>query len=581
MNTSVFSTRPFRSLGVPGSILGILLAALASCSDSDGDGGGGGGGQATADVLVSNLSSADLLAVRGVVDDVRLVRESGGTTGNLISGPVPLQWLGLHHRHAWLARRNVPPGTYTGVRVGFEPGSVDARRMDGSDVPVGATTDEFTAAFDTPLQVGTSGHHRVVANLDLSTSLSGDATSPPMTWTPGGFASSDDGAAAFDLQPLSGTIAGANSANGTLTLGAFADGDGAAALGNLPVQLSGSTLLLQDDGTQFSTQQDFFDALVSGTTHAEVHGTMTNGGIQASHVAIEDNAAGGGNGNLVKMSGVVLGVGPGDQFEMSLADVGQGSSIVLPASGGTLPETVTVGFDPSTSFVLGSEQTTTNGTLAVGQVVSTKFPSFSNPPFTASSVGIQSSNVGFNGTVTAVDGMPGTFVMNLSPDSPAVMSGQVDSASTPVTVNVTGSTFGLDAGTLPTMSSSDFLVGMNVQPQGHITGPSSAPTISAVNTTMFPGNLGSATVTGASGGSFTTSGGQITGSFGGGVSNGPLTGTFAPNTVFHGAADSAASFETLFGGLQSGQTMNVQLKGVGGGTSSSIVAHEVTTTVTP
>jgi hypothetical protein len=122
---------------------------------------------------------------------------------------------------------------------------------------------------------------------------------------------------------------------------------------------------------------------------------------------------------------------------------------------------------------------------------------------------------------------------------------------------------------------------MNIQAQGSIAGSPSAPTITSVNTMVFPGQLADATVTGTSTGSFTATGGTVGNPFGGDVSTGPWTATFAPGTVFHGAATSAAGFNSVFAGLGPGQSMMVQLQGIGTTTSGSLVAHEVTTQVSP
>jgi hypothetical protein len=183
--------------------------------------------------------------------------------------------------------------------------------------------------------------------------------------------------------------------------------------------------------------------------------------------------------------------------------------------------------------------------------------------------------------VTSVDGLPGSFVMTLSPHSPAVAAGQVENETTEVTVDTTNGVFGIDTATPGALTPSDITVGMNVETLGTISGAPSTPTLTATNTMVFPGQLANATVTSSGSGTFTTTGGQLNNTFGEGIVDGPQTVTFAPNAVFHGAATSQSSFDSVFSGLTTGQTMNVQVQGIASSTPGTIVAHDVTTEVVP
>ncbi len=564
--------------------VGIIASiSLCACSDDDDDdGGGGGGGAATVDVLVSDAPYTDLLSFTATINEVRLERDGGTTTGNLLSAPVTLEFLGLHESPAWIARAQVPAGTYTGVRLVFDPTSIEARTMAGTEVAVTALATQYTAPMDSDVQIGNGEYHRLIADLALSTSLQGSIDSPPLEFSPGGFTTHDTGVTPLPVASVSGIVTSASSTNGSLQLSATAGNEGTTQLGSIPVSIAPTTTLIQDDGTPFTTSQDFYDALVNGTTPLTLQGELVGNTFHASSIALQNNTVGGGNANLVKLNGVVIGTGAGDSFDIAVSNVSKGSSIVEPAFGGEVPSTLTASWDPSTNFVFANGDTATAANPPIGQTVAVDFPTFSNAPFLASQVQMKSPDVGFTGTVTSVDGLPGSFVMNLSPHSPAVAAGLVSSSTTDVVVDTTNGTFGIDTATPGTLTASDLAVGMSVQAQGALAGPAATPTLTASNTMVFPGQLANATVTSSSPGTFTTTGGQINNPFGGGIVDGPMTVTFAPNAVFRGSATSQSSFDTLFNtGLTAGQTMNVQLQGIPSSTPGTIVAHDVTSQVVP
>jgi hypothetical protein len=557
------------------SCAAALLGGVFAC------GGGGSGDSRAADILMTDTPATDLLAFHATVQEVRLVRQGGATTGNLIDGPVPLEWIELHHRATWLARKAIPVGTYKGMVVQLDPDSIVGRQTDGADVAIEARSTQIDAPFDTPLEVGGADQYRLVVDLDLASSLLGSVDGPPLQLMPVALATSDRVFEPIAIQPVSGKVASSSMSVGDVELVATADGDGAVPLGAVHARLGGSPLLVRDDGNLFPTTQDFFDSLVDGQTNASVSGTLANGVLQASRVEIDDNAAGGGHANLVRMNGVILGVGEGNSANVAIANVGQGSSIVAPAFGGAIPGTLGVNFDTSTAFFLGDDQTTNQGTLAVGQVVSAKFATFTNAPFTSSAIGIQSTNVPLNGTISSVTGVPASMAGTLSPFSPSVLAGEAESPTVPVTIDLTNSDFVLDTSAQPHIPAESFLPGMNFQAQGSIHGSPSEPTITSMNTVIFPGELMGATVTGTSAGAFTVTGGTFTSPFGGDTGTGPITATIAPNAVFHGVATTPAGFDSVFSNLAPGQSMTVQIKGIGTATNGTVVAHEVTTSVGP
>jgi hypothetical protein len=209
--------------------------------------------------------------------------------------------------------------------------------------------------------------------------------------------------------------------------------------------------------------------------------------------------------------------------------------------------------------------------------VHVKFPVFANPPFLASRIEIESEGVEFEGQVTSTAGLPGSFVMHLDSDDPAVLSGEVASSSTDVTVDVAGSPVSLDVEGDPTLSALAILSGQKVEPEGALSGSPTSPTISATKVKIFAGRLRDATVDEASraGHTFHATGGQLDDPFGGGVVAGSLDVTIAPGAVFTGDTFSESGFYDLFENLQGGQTLSVEIRGIGSGTATAIRSYEI------
>jgi hypothetical protein len=394
---------------------------------------------------------------------------------------------------------------------------------------------------------------------------------------PLGTSTDDNGSSSSAIDEIKGVVRSADAGAGSFVLDAFVEHDPGVPLGPVEVQVAGATLLVRDDGTIFADAAEFFASLVPDTTLLEVHGALVNGQVHATRIEVEDNLGGGGGDNLVKIQGLVLGIGPGNTFEIAIAEVEDGASIVAAAFGGTIPGTLTVDWNDATIFFLEEHQLTTSASLAIGQEVKVKFPLFDNPPFVASRVEIENEGVEFEGHVTSIAGLPGSVVVHLEGDDPAILSGQVASTSTDVTVDISASTLFLDAGDEPALSTGDLLVGLKVQPEGALSGSPTEPTITATTMKVFAGRLDDATVQTVDAGlvSFTTSGGEIDDPFGGGVVAGPLTVTIAPGAVFTGDAAGPAGFLGLFAGLGAGETLVVEIEGIGTGTSDAIVAHEI------
>lgn len=556
----------------------LLVAALAGSSCGGGGGGSGGGGSnvtARTDILLRDAPADDLLSFEATITDLRLDDDVGGQTPNLLAGPVTQDLLGLRTNLAWLSTRTLSPGNYTAIRMTVLAGS--ARRNDGVEVAVNAVSNLYVATFPSPLVVTATSYGRIVADLDLASSLTGSITSPPLAFDPQGSALHDDGGPEDAIDEVQGVVASVDAGSNSFVVDAFVDDEGTVALGPVTVSVSGSTVLVRDDGGLFASQALFFASLVPGSTRVEVHGALSNGAIQSTRVEIEDNASGGGNANLVKIRGRILDLGPGNTFEMSIAEVDDGATIVAAAFGGTIPGTLDVDWDTGTIFFLEEHAPTTSDALAVGSEVHVKFPVFSNPPYLASRIEIESEGVEFEGHVTSTAGLPASFVMHLNSDDPAVLSGAVASSSTDVAVELAGSPVILDVEGDPALSAAAILAGQKVQPEGSISGPPTGPTIAATRLKIFAGRLDDATVDEASRAAHTfhATGGQVDDPFGGGVVAGSLDVTIATGALVDGDAFSESGFYDLFENLQAGQTLSVEIKGIGTGGPTAIRAYEI------
>ena len=552
----------------------LLLAACAGGSSGDPT----TQGFSNLDVLLTDAPANELLAFQASVSELHLVLQGGGESANLLAAPVSFEFLGLQGSAAWLASQDLPAGTYGGVHLVFEAGSYSARKNDGSEVAVTSTSDDLVLEFAAPLLVDDSSYRRVTIDVDLANALSGALDTPPLVFSPQGFVSDDSGHVESPIDELKGIVQSFDAAQGSLVLSAFVDDDAQVGLGDVQVEVGAGTLLVQDGGEPFASQAAFFGALAAGSTVLEVHGNLASGAVQATRIEVDDNAGGGGSANLVRLKGLVLALGPGSQFEVSIISVPQGSAIVAAAFGGSIPSTLEITHDASTHFYLHEHTSTDSSALALGQKLDVKFASFANAPYLASRVEIDDELGENEGTVVDVGGLPASLVLHLDESSAAILTGQVDSTSTPVEVTLAGASITLDTQTHPSLSASAILAGLRLRVHGPLSGPSNGPSIAASEVEVRPGKLKDALVGSVSGGanpSFTTSAGSIDDPFGDSVSDGPLTIRIATGCGFQGAATSLSEFLALASDPPGGAGVLVRVRGIGTGAAQEIRAYEI------
>lgn len=546
---------------------------------SDGGPGGSSLGAAagSGDFLVQDAPIPGLLAFQATVTDLYLEHMGGGSTVNLLPSPVDVEFLGLQGTLGWLSSLEaVPEGTFSGLRLVFGPGSYTARANDGADVAVLAVAEELLVEFSVPQIVDGSGYHRFEVDLNLADSLEGDLGAPPLSFDPVGTVIAGDGQLATGIDEIKGVISGFDPANLAFVMDAFVDDDYLLPLGPVTVTVNSSTLVFQENGLSFGSLVDFFAAMTMGQTAVEVHGLLgANRVVSAVKVEIEDQDAGATAGSKVKIEGLVTALVPGVSFDLTIREIEGAEAVATPVLAGAT--TLTVTFDVSTRFFSEDVLLPDSSMLALGQEVKVEFSGFSSAPYPADKIEIEDAFPQFEGTITDVSGLPNSLTINLILLDPAVLSGQVASASIAVVVDLSGSGLTLDTDDQPDMAGVTLLAGLEIEVEGTVSGDAASPTILAVHAEVEPGKLKDALVATVdqSTSSFTVTGATIKDPFGGGLVGGNLSVLIDPVCVFDGGVESEAQFFAAFAALGPGEVLEVEVKGLATGTPGELIAYEL------
>ena len=546
---------------------------------SDGGPGGSSLGAAagSGDFLVQDAPIPGLLAFQATVTDLYLEHMGGGSTVNLLPSPVDVEFLGLQGTLGWLSSLEaVPEGTFSGLRLVFGPGSYTARANDGADVAVLAVAEELLVEFSVPQIVDGSGYHRFEVDLNLADSLEGDLGAPPLSFDPVGTVIAGDGQLATGIDEIKGVISGFDPANLAFVMDAFVDDDYLLPLGPVTVTVNSSTLVFQENGLSFGSLVDFFAAMTMGQTAVEVHGLLgANRVVSAVKVEIEDQDAGATAGSKVKIEGLVTALVPGVSFDLTIREIEGAEAVATPVLAGAT--TLTVTFDVSTRFFSEDVLLPDSSMLALGQEVKVEFSGFSSAPYPADKIEIEDAFPQFEGTITDVSGLPNSLTINLILLDPAVLSGQVASASIAVVVDLSGSGLTLDTDGEPDMAGVTLLAGLEIEVEGTVSGDAASPTILAVHAEVEPGKLKDALVATVDQltSSFTVTGATIKDPFGGGLVGGNLSVLIDPVCVFDGGVESEAQFFAAFVALGAGEALEVEVKGLATGTPGELIAYEL------
>jgi hypothetical protein len=378
------------------------------------------------------------------------------------------------------------------------------------------------------------------------------------------------------IDEIKGVISGFDPANFAFVMDAFVDDDYLLPLGPVTVTVNSSTLVFQENGLSFGSLVDFFAAMTMGQTAVEVHGLLgANRVVSAVKVEIEDQDAGATAGSKVKIEGLVTALVPGVSFDLTIREIEGAEAVATPVLAGAT--TLTVTFDVSTRFFSEDVLLPDSSMLALGQEVKVEFSGFSSAPYPADKIEIEDAFPQFEGTITDVSGLPNSLTINLILLDPAVLSGQVASASIAVVVDLSGSGLTLDTDDQPDMAGVTLLAGLEIEVEGTVSGDAASPTILAVHAEVEPGKLKDALVATVdqSTSSFTVTGATIKDPFGGGLVGGNLSVLIDPVCVFDGGVESEAQFFAAFAALGPGEVLEVEVKGLATGTPGELIAYEL------
>jgi len=553
------------------SLGAAVLLLLLGC------GGGGGGGAAGRDasvsLLVGDAPTDSLSSFEMTLLSVTLIRADGSDTGNLLATPRSIDLLALRTSSSLVGVVTVPPGSYTGALLTFDPTTIVAR--DKSGAPVALQVNQQFAAGTFTLPVALERDDRVKLHFEflLDDSLTADGS--------GGFIFSPVLApthrSGFDdvLDEVHGLLVSASAANGTLRVDLSARDD-SASHGALTIAVDASTLLVGDDGNLFSSSAAFFAFLLAGDRIEATGGLRDDGVLRASFLHVERDD---GGAAVARIEGTITALDvPGELLVLRLRSIQFGSSVVNPVldSLGN-PAEIEVDFAASEIELRGSNpRSGTSADLMVGQEVHVDFSAFATAPFPARSIEIESEEPEFEGTIVDASGIPAQIVIHLDESDPAILDGRVASTHTDVFIDLDGSErLYLDLSAQPAIAVDDLRNNLRVRVRGILSGSPTIPQIAASEVRVRPGRLkGVVIAADGTAGSFDVDVDRVDDPFGGADLPDPVGAVFAAGARVTSDASSVNGFFAAFDALTDGQTLEVELFGLADGTGGA-VTHEL------
>ena len=554
------------------------LTLVASCGGG-GDGGSGATGATGAQAAglqlwVGQTPGAELLNFTTQVESLRLVRQDGSPTENLLPLPQSVEWISLGDSRRLFVATDVAPDTYTAVQMTFAPAGHSATDTAGAALSV-LGGGSWAAEFPSPELLGGAGLQTLALDLDLADAVTGDPSLGSITLVPTGEASvlGDDKGA---IDEVRGIVLSKDQPAQTFVIQAYADDAGLVPIGAVKVSLAPGATLLLPNKSQAPNAASFVAQLKPNQSFVEVHGLLQpNGTIEAYRVELENGPPfGPGGKGQVRIRGSVVELVSAEEFRLQIQYVKDGATVaapVLDALGN--PATIRVRHDDSTFFLLGDGNLAASAAdLAVGKDVKVRFAEFVSEPFPASEVEFEGDEPEFEGRISDISGLPERFEIRLFAGQPALLGGQVESSSTDVTVELADTqAIYLQLPGDPGLQAGDLLVDLRVRVRGTLSGSPQTPSIQASDVRVRPGRLDKALVGQVFPDldTFTTHGGDFKDSFGAPLVPGPLTVRVEP-TVFTPGMPSLAA---LFAALPDAE--EVEVKGIHNGTPAEVRAFWV------
>jgi hypothetical protein len=511
------------------------------------------------------------------VEELRLRVSGGGLTENLLAGPrtIDVLGLGLADREALLGLEELDPGVYEGVYLKVDSGSLVARDRSGDEVAITAGVVEAEAGFQSTrnglLTVSDSQFASVSVELVLDQCLSANGS---------GFAfqlalRAAHGQETLKLDDFTGEVVTVNKDAKWFEVEVVDARYSQSNFGQLRVEVTDLDQLIQFTGSEFGNSNAFLANLKIGDL-VEIEGFLTRDGtFDANRCEIEDRHT-----NQVRLEGRLLSVDSGAQtFELLWEEIEMGYALARPVLIGLGdPGVLEIEWNNQTKF-LGTRGASNLGPddLTPGQKLEVRFDSddFVAPmPFVASKVRVDGEQR-YEGVVEDISALPISFLAEIENDHPAVNSGRI---TEPVQVDLDGDTvIYVDTGVSPWLDEDQLLEGMVIKIAGKLTGSGSGAQIDASRVEVEPGKLSGAVMSvDSSAREMTIAVDEVGDPFGGTPPSGATVVDVHADAVLELDGDivSFSAFRDHFDSLTSGQSINLELEGVGQA-NGTVLAIEV------
>jgi uncharacterized protein DUF4382 len=552
------------------SLLGATLLLLIGCG---GGGGGSSGSGASVSLLVGDGPTDELSAFEMTLLDVTLTRDDGSTTANLLASPRSVDLLALRVESALLAVVTVPPGSFAGATLTFDPATIVARDRSGAPVKLQVNGNLASGLFALPVAFERDDRVKLHFEFPLDDSLSPDG-SGGFVFTPELRPSRREGSDDA-LDEMHGGLLSADAARGLLVVNLL-DDDDSSSRGALTIAIDPATHLLDDHGNPFASSADLFAFLLPGDRIEASGGLGDDGLLHAAVLQVERDDHG---ASIARIRGTITALDlEGATLTLRLRSVESGAPVVGPvlAALGD-PAEITVGFSAAEIELRGDDpRNGSSADLAVGQEVKIDFSAFASAPFPARSIEIEDEQPEIEATIVGTGGLPAEFVVHLDESDPAILDGRVASTSTDVVVLLDGTeTIRLDLSHAPSIAAGSLQTGLSVRVRGVLSGTPDLPDVTASDLRVKPGRLrGVVAATDPAGFALTVAVDSFDDPFGGPSLDSPVAARFADGAQVGGDATSIAAFFDLFAGLNEGESLEVDLFGIADGLGGAI-AHEI------
>lgn len=520
-----------------------------------------------------------------VITDFGLYDDSGAITGFVYAAPRRVELMGLQNEGELFTNGLVYDGTYAGARVSFDRETIEAIGADGTLVPVTSTVDFFDVPFSAPITLRGSDRLDVLLDLDLARSIRNDATTSSLAFEPRASRIPFD-SGTYELGELEGYAYVPSDSPDRLNLTPTRDNastergtSAAVAAPGLVIDLAPDAVLIDPTGATYVDEDAFYAAFAQqGAFSAEVHCELRpNGTATASRIELADlNQA----FSPSEVEGRVVAVDPDGSFDVLVYDIeNDGIAISTLLAQSPPPYLFTITYNSETRFIDNATHGTRDASdLAVGQRVDALITDTSTP-LLADRVEFESPPE-HRATIAGIGGLPTDLVVRMTETTAAVTAGLVLNGTTDVNVNLASAEIVLSARGERPLAPSALVEGVQVELSGPVEGTPPAPTLAASRLRVIAGELtGQITGISAGTGTFDVMVTSITDPFGGAATSPPFSVALDPTCTFHGAASSEPDLFALFNGLGPGQSLRVEVVGIGTGLANEVRAFDVMTAV--